>query len=68
MGRIMERERDGISRFDILRRLLNALAIDANIAGLDDRLRKRPGFHDTDEVEETIDSQWRRSFSSSANA
>ena len=45
---IVERERDDAPGVHFVGGFLDSLAVDANVAGFDHRLRERPAFHQPD--------------------
>src|SRR5206468_5893136 len=64
----LKRERDDAADADVFARLLDALAVDADVPGFDHRLREGAALHQADAVEIAVDPHLRLSFSSSAKA
>ena len=62
----MQGECNDASDVDVLGRLFDALAIDADVALLDDVLRESAALHQPDEEEEAVDPHFFLSFANSA--
>ncbi len=64
----MKRQSDNAPDADIVARSLDAPAVDPDVAGLDDCLRKSAAFHQSNAVKEAVDPHFFLSFASSAKA
>ena len=53
----MERQSDRAATPHLLRAFFNALAVDADMAGIDDGLSQRAAFDQANAVEEAVDPQ-----------
>jgi len=65
---VVEREGDDASGAHFLGRLLDALAVDPDVALFDDALGEGAALHQPDEEQETVDPHVFLSFASSAKA
>src|SRR5512144_1674263 len=54
---LLERQSNDVSDIDLLARLLDALAVDANISRFDQGLRRSAAFHQPDAVEIEVEPQ-----------